>query len=130
MLLKHDKTLYIANAGDSRALLCRSDYLVEALSIDHKPYLDFEFDRIVAAGGFVTKEGRVNGNLNLSRSIGDLKYKQNPNIPKYAQLISAEPDIKVVNIDDTETDAFVLIACDGIFDVMSNEVAVRDMHSS
>lgn len=49
--------------------------------------------RITNAGGFVNQFGRVNGNLNLSRSIGDLKYKQVPGIPPADQMITAEPDI-------------------------------------
>ena len=49
--------------------------------------------RITNAGGFVNQFGRVNGNLNLSRSIGDLKYKQVPGIPPAEQMITAEPDI-------------------------------------
>jgi hypothetical protein len=49
--------------------------------------------RIRNAGGFVNQFGRVNGNLNLSRSIGDLKYKQVPGIPPSGQMITAEPDI-------------------------------------
>ena len=66
--------LLVANAGDSRAVLCRGGTAI-ALSEDHKPLQDRELDRIRRAGGFVTEQGRVNGNLNLSRSIGDLKYK-------------------------------------------------------
>ena len=50
-------------------------------------------NRITNAGGFVNQFGRVNGNLNLSRSIGDLKYKQVPGIPPAEQMITAEPDI-------------------------------------
>lgn len=49
--------------------------------------------RITNAGGFVNQFGRVNGNLNLSRSIGDLKYKQVPGIHPAGQMITAEPDI-------------------------------------
>jgi len=49
--------------------------------------------RITKAGGFVNHFGRVNGNLNLSRSLGDLKYKQVPGIPPQEQIITAEPDI-------------------------------------
>jgi serine/threonine protein phosphatase PrpC len=45
------------------------------LSQDHKPLDEEEKNRIVKAGGFVTSEGRVNGNLNLSRSLADYKYK-------------------------------------------------------
>jgi serine/threonine protein phosphatase PrpC len=66
---------------------------VEPLSFDHKPTQERELTRIVAAGGFVNQFGRVNGNLNLSRSIGDLKYKQVPGIPPSGQMITAEPDI-------------------------------------
>ena len=88
-----DRTLTIANAGDSRAVLCRSDGRAEALSLDHKPHLDREIHRIVKAGGFVNQFGRVNGNLNLSRSIGDLKYKQIPGLSPAEQMITAEPDI-------------------------------------
>jgi len=49
--------------------------------------------RITKAGGFVNQLGRVNGNLNLSRSIGDLKYKQIPGLTPAEQMITAEPDI-------------------------------------
>ncbi len=47
-----------------------------ALSEDHKPENELEKKRIEAAGGTVS-ENRVNGNLNLSRSLGDFEYKQN-----------------------------------------------------
>jgi len=49
--------------------------------------------RITKAGGFINSFGRVNGNLNLSRSIGDLKYKQTAGLPPSEQMITAEPDI-------------------------------------
>ena len=45
------------------------------LSIDHKPESQVEIDRIEKAGSTIT-DGRVDGNLNLTRSLGDLKYKQ------------------------------------------------------
>ena len=85
--------LTVANAGDSRAVLCRAGGRAEPLSFDHKPLQEREMQRITRAGGFVNQFGRVNGNLNLSRSIGDLKYKQVPGIPPAAQMITAEPDI-------------------------------------
>jgi hypothetical protein len=84
--------LTVANAGDSRAILCRSGAAC-ALTSDHKPLQDREMTRIRNAGGFVNHFGRVNGNLNLSRSIGDLKYKQVPGLPPAEQMITAEPDI-------------------------------------
>ena len=69
---------YCANAGDSRSVLARSGQgnLMLALSEDHKPDNAEEKARIMAAGGFV-EENRVNGSLNLSRSIGDFEYKSN-----------------------------------------------------
>ena len=45
------------------------------MSIDHKPEDQIEIDRITKAGSTIS-EGRVDGNLNLTRSLGDLKYKQ------------------------------------------------------
>jgi serine/threonine protein phosphatase PrpC len=87
------RILTVANAGDSRAVLCRAGGKTEALSFDHKPMQEREASRITKAGGFVNQFGRVNGNLNLSRSIGDLKYKQVPGIPPAEQMITSEPDI-------------------------------------
>ncbi len=49
------------------------------MSIDHKPDDDKEKERILKAGGEVW-EGRVNGNLNLSRAMGDLEYKNNKSL--------------------------------------------------
>ncbi len=93
-VLEDNGLLTVANAGDSRAVLCRAHGQVEALSEDHKPMQATELARIVAAGGFVNAFGRVNGNLNLSRSIGDLKYKQVPYLSPAEQMITAEPDIR------------------------------------
>lgn len=85
-------TLMVANAGDSRAVLCR-DGAAFALSYDHKPQQESEMERIRKSGGFVNQFGRVNGNLNLSRSVGDLKYKQAHFLPPAEQMITAEPDV-------------------------------------
>ena len=68
--------------------------MTEPLSYDHKPADEVELNRIQKAGGFVNQFGRVNANLNLSRSVGDLKYKQVPGITPAEQIITAEPDIK------------------------------------
>ena len=65
--------LVVANAGDSRCVLSRKGQAV-ALTDDHKPTNEEEFDRICKAGGFVA-DGRVNGSINLSRALGDLEYK-------------------------------------------------------
>lgn len=118
------KKVFIANAGDSRAVLCRGGKAV-ALSNDHKPTHAVERTRIIAAGGQLTDVGgitRVNGNLNLSRAIGDLRYKMNLHLEKKEQIITAEPDIQTADLTDEDT--FLIIACDGIWDVMSNQQVV------
>ena len=118
-----------ANSGDSRAVLSREGGKAEGLSEDHKPNDEREKTRIEKAGGWVeTIEGggrthhRVNGNLNLSRALGDLEYKKRTDLKASEQIITATPDVKVV--ERREKDEFVLIACDGIWDVMSNQGAV------
>lgn len=112
--------LYVANAGDSRGVLCRAGSAV-ALSMDHKPQQDREMNRITKAGGYVNLVGRINGNLNLSRSLGDLKYKQNPNLPMTEQMITAEPDVTVTTLQSN--DRFFLLACDGVWDCLNNQQA-------
>ena len=115
----------VANAGDSRAVLCRGGNVI-ALSEDHKPNDPRERERIEKAGGTVEESQggarthyRVNGNLNLSRAIGDLEYKKNPNLRPEEQIITSTPDVLV--IDRTPDDMFLAICCDGVFDVMTNE---------
>lgn len=64
-----------ANAGDSRSILVTEDRVVE-LSKDHKPSNDTELQRIRLAGGSVAL-GRVDGDLAVSRALGDFQYKTN-----------------------------------------------------
>ena len=73
-----ERKIYVANAGDSRCTMCRGGKAVE-MSLDHKPESQVEIDRITKAGSVIT-EGRVDGNLNLTRSLGDLKYKGRENL--------------------------------------------------
>jgi serine/threonine protein phosphatase PrpC len=74
------------------------------------------------AGGFVSHVGRVNGNLNLSRSLGDLKYKQVEGVPREDQMITAEPDITVTDL--LPDDEFFILGCDGIWDCLTSQQAV------
>ena len=108
--------LWVANAGDSRAVLGRNGVAIE-MSQDHKPNLENERLRIEKAGGRV-QAGRINGNLNLSRSLGDFDYKQNSELPAENQMITALPEIK--EIDITPEDQFLILACDGVWDIMSS----------
>lgn len=112
--------LLCANAGDSRAVLCRNGVAV-ALSEDHKPTDEKEKQRIDKAGGFVAN-GRVNGILSLSRALGDYSFKS-AGVAAPEQVVTAFPDVTETDLD--ESDEFVIIACDGIWDCMTNEQAVQ-----
>lgn len=117
----HGRELYVANAGDSRCVVCRDGKVVE-MSFDHKPEDDIELSRIRKAGGRVTLDGRVNGGLNLSRAIGDHGYKKNTELTAEEQMISALPDLKRLTLE--QSDEFMVLACDGIWNYMSNEEVV------
>lgn len=128
-VLLSDTEIVCANAGDSRAVLCRKGRAVD-LSHDHKPNDPGERARIHAAGGRVEETNlgqsrvqyRVNGNLNLSRSLGDLQYKKRSDLGPEAQVISGTPDIVIQSL--TEDDEFVVIACDGVWDVKTSQEVV------
>ena len=69
-----------------------------------------EKSRITAAGGFVDF-GRVNGNLALSRAIGDFEFKKSAELPPEKQIVTAYPDVEEHTL--TDDDEFLVIACDG-----------------
>ncbi|XP_028777329.1 protein phosphatase 2C 50 [Neltuma alba] len=105
--------IIVANCGDSRAVLCRGKEPV-ALSVDHKPNRDDEYARIEAAGGKVIQWNghRVFGVLAMSRSIGDRYLKP---------WIIPEPE--VMFLPRAKDDECLILASDGLWDVMSNEEA-------
>ncbi|XP_049866905.1 uncharacterized protein LOC126367438 isoform X2 [Pectinophora gossypiella] len=117
-LLKGNE-LYVANAGDSRCIICRDGKAID-MSIDHKPEDTPELERITKAGGKVSNDGRINGGLNLSRAIGDHSYKQNKDLDAKEQMITALPDVKTLTIDPVK-DQFMVLACDGIWNFMSSQ---------
>lgn len=86
---------------------------------DHKPYLTRERERIIRAGGTVMIQ-RVNGALAVSRALGDFEYKSVPGLCATEQLVSPEPDVYIVERNPAE-DEFLVLACDGIYDVLTNE---------
>ncbi|KAJ3082904.1 Protein phosphatase 2C 2 [Quaeritorhiza haematococci] len=108
-LITDDWRIFVANAGDSRAVLSSKGEAIP-LSFDHKPANQAELKRITAAGGFV-EFGRVNGNLALSRAIGDFEFKRNNELPPEEQVVTAYPDVVERQLE--EGDEFVVLACDG-----------------
>jgi protein phosphatase PTC1 len=103
--------IYTANAGDARAVLCRSGRALR-LSYDHKPSDEKEKQRITELGGFVTSD-RVNGILAISRALGDHPFKK---------WVISTPFF--VESDMNRSDSMLLIACDGLWDVIGDQEAV------
>lgn len=110
----------VGNAGDSRAVFAKKvgDKVVAVeMSVDHKPELPEERLRIERAGGFV-EDNRVKGILNLSRSLGDLEYKNDTSIALKDQMLTAMPDIRKEKIGPDSQ--FLILACDGIWDCLTS----------
>jgi serine/threonine protein phosphatase PrpC len=106
-----DHFFYIANVGDSRVVLAQAGK-AQRLSTDHKPEHPDELKRIKEAGGFVNG-GRVKGLLSVSRAIGDALLTP----------VIAVPDIIKHEINDT--DELLIMACDGLWDVIGDQLAVN-----
>ncbi|XP_055341332.1 protein phosphatase 1A-like [Paramacrobiotus metropolitanus] len=109
--------IYLANCGDSRGIIVSKETVTLA-TYDHKPVNPVEKERIHNAGGSVMIQ-RVNGSLAVSRALGDFEYKRVPGLGPFEQLISPEPEIS--DWGRGPQDEFVLLACDGVWDVMNNE---------
>ena len=108
-----------ANVGDSRAVLsCGSHGEVVALSSDHKPTNVSERERIEGAGCFVAID-RVNGELAMSRALGDFRYKQAKHVDISHQAVTCVPEITFHR--RSPGDDLLVLACDGVWDVLSNE---------
>ncbi|KAK4766239.1 hypothetical protein SAY87_007881 [Trapa incisa] len=105
--------IVVSNCGDSRAVLCREGVAIP-LSSDHKPDRPDELNRIQDAGGRVIYwDGpRVLGVLAMSRAIGDNYLKP---------YVIPDPEVTVT--ERTEQDMCLILASDGLWDVVSNETA-------
>ena len=99
------------------SVLLKNKGEVSSMSIDHKPELPNEFSRIKKAGGRII-EGRVNGLLNLSRSIGDFQFKNRKDLKQEEQIVTCNPDVLFEN--RSENDDFVIMGCDGIWECITN----------
>ena len=121
----HAGNLYLANVGDSRALLgCRNRNSVYQLTTDHKPDNLREKNRIEKAGGKIIAANGMGvsrvypGKLSVTRAFGDFTFKIK-SLGGNSEVLVANPEIFIYPIcPDYE---YVLIASDGIFDVLENE---------
>eukprot|EP00727_Mastigamoeba_balamuthi_P011602 m51a1_g7064 putative protein phosphatase 2c (900) ;mRNA; f:181236-184380 len=106
-------TLHVANAGDTRAVLCR-DGKARRVSVDHRPLTADEYARISARGGYVSERGEIQGMLTVSRGLGD--YELRPFVTDEAHCESHAVG---------EGDEFVVMASDGLWDTVTDEMCVR-----
>ncbi|KZV31765.1 hypothetical protein F511_00569 [Dorcoceras hygrometricum] len=120
VVLVGKEELVVANCGDSRAVLCRGGAAVP-LSMDHKPDRPDEKQRIEAAGGNIVNWNgwRVQGVLATSRSLGDYSLKP---------YVISEPEVMITK--RTESDDFLVIATDGLWDVLCNRVVCQVVKNS
>lgn len=93
-------------------------YFSSFLNLDHKPTDPAEAERVTAQGGFVGRFGRVNGILAISRALGDHMLKS---------VVSASPYTSDTLL--TDEDDFIILACDGVWDVVTDQEAVDFMIS-
>ncbi|RWA07296.1 hypothetical protein EKO27_g7799 [Xylaria grammica] len=106
------RVLYTANVGDARIILCRAGKALR-LSYDHKGSDENEGKRIANAGGLILNN-RVNGVLAVTRALGDSYMKE---------LVTGHP-YTTETVIQPEVDEFIIIACDGLWDVCSDQEAV------
>jgi serine/threonine protein phosphatase PrpC len=116
-----ENTIYISSLGNSHCILCKKGRAIE-LTVSHLPENPKETERIHKAGGIV-ENGRVMGNLNISRSLGDFEYKSNPDLLQEDQMISPLPEIRRETLDkDCE---FLLLMTDSLRDSMTAQQFVN-----
>jgi len=108
--------LYVAHAGDSRAVLCRDGRALD-LTQDHKPGLESEQSRVSSLGGFIS-DGCVNGEIQVSRALGDV------NLSTRAKMLGLSAEVQLSKFYLSDEDEFVIIACDGLWDVLNSASAV------
>ena len=117
MLIKNN-VIYIANVGDSLSVMYKNKKAYN-LNREHQTIIETEKDRVLKSGASI--EGyRINGMLNLTRAIGDLRFKSNKKLTRCEQSVIALPDItRIDNIDDID---FIIMGCDGIWDCVKRQL--------
>ncbi|KFK39061.1 hypothetical protein AALP_AA3G195900 [Arabis alpina] len=112
--------LMVANAGDCRAVLCRKGKAVD-MSFDHKSTFEPERRRVEDLGGYFEGE-YLYGDLAVTRALGDWSIKRYSPLGVSLSPLIADPDIQQMML--TEEDEFLIMGCDGVWDVMTSQYAV------
>lgn len=113
--------MLVANAGDCRAVVSRQGKAIE-MSKDHRPCCNKERSRIESLGGYID-DGYLNGQISVTRALGDWHLEGLKEIgEKGGGPLSAEPEFKMMTL--TKEHEFLIIGCDGIWDVFMSQNAV------
>ncbi|CAO2174773.1 unnamed protein product [Urochloa humidicola] len=124
VVLLRDREIIIANAGDCRCIVF-SQNNIHLESTDHIPENEMESARVYRAGGYIN-DGYVNDRLNITRSFGDFDLKGNDNLLAEDQIITDKPQLITAKLP--EEAEFIILACDGIWDVMTSEEVMKFVH--
>ena len=117
MLIKNG-VIYIANVGDSLSVMYKNKKAYN-LNKEHQTIIESEKERVIKSGAKIIGF-RINGMLNLTRAIGDLKFKTNSNLKRHEQSVIALPEI--TKIEDTEGIDFIIMGCDGVWDCVKRQL--------
>ena len=116
--------LYVANAGDCRAILLDKKFEITVLSREHVPTIPEEKARI-EKGGHSVKKGRINGNkLAISRALGDIEFKNTETYEEGA--VSCNPEIRVFPLSHSDLQILIL-SSDGIWEVFDSLQVVEEL---
>lgn len=107
----------IANVGNSRAILIDANGSVKTLTTDHRPTDPDESKRILTAKCRIIQD-RINGDLEVSRCIGDYRFKSNLSHPPAEQAVIPTPSVFTVIVD---SDQLLLLACKGVFEKLTDD---------
>ena len=118
ILLIKNGVIYIANVGDSLSVMYKHK-IAYNLNREHQTIIEEEKNRVLKSGANIIGY-RINGMLNLTRAIGDLRFKSNNNLKRHEQSVISLPEI--TKIEDTEGIDFIILGCDGVWDCVKRQL--------
>ena len=118
IMLIRNGVIYIANVGDSLSVMYKNRKAYN-LNREHQTIIESEKERVLKSGAHIVGY-RINGMLNLTRAIGDLKFKSNFNLKRHEQSVISLPEItKIEDIDEID---FIIMGCDGVWDCVKRQL--------
>ena len=123
MLIKNG-IIYIANVGDSLSVMYKNKKAYN-LNREHQVIIEDEKERVLKSGANIVGY-RINGMINLTRAIGDLKFKTNCNLKRHEQSVISLPEI--TKIEYSEDIEFIIMGCDGVWDCVKRQFICDFVH--